>query len=787
MRVSYRWLKEFVDIDVSAEELADRITMAGLEVDTVERIDTCGAIVAEIVDIKKEGKLLLCKADIGDKVINVATADSTVEVGEKFPLVLAGGAVGDRKIEKRRFGDFVSEGMLLSAEELNLEDASTELFRLDRSFENGVALSKLDEFDDSIIEIELTPNRADALSMLGVARDVAALYSKKVKLPEIEFNQIDKSVEDLKSVKVEDFENCPRYTLTAADVSVKRSPFFMRIRLLKCGVRAINNIVDITNYVLLALGQPMHAFDVNKLNGDVIVRKAKNGEKIVALDGKEYKLDETMLVIADEESPVAIAGVMGGEFSSVDNSTQTIALESAFFNPVSIRLTARKLKLHTESSHRFERGVDPNLPIFASRYALSLMEKYADAKVYKGIIDVKEKEFEPKKVSANFDNINALLGSDYSSSDMVEVLVGLGFGVEQIDKKSVEITVPTYRFDIEGEHDIAEEIARIKGYDTIKPTFPVVETRIKSEDKTEKLARDVTRLLADSGLFETKNYSFVDSKKLKLFDKDESQFVYLKNPLIDLQDVMRTTLVVSLMDALVFNLNKGVRSVPIFEVGRVFFKDNDFAKESVNVGFLLYGISNFSWYEKGRFFDFYDAKGVVELIASLADAKFDFESSKKEFLHPKRSADVFYKNSEIGFVGEIHPDIYPFYDLKFDKKARVIVGQIDLSQLSNLNTETVKYSSIPTLPTVYRDLAVVVSKDVRWADIEKEILNTEFVYKVGLFDVYDKLEDKDKVSLAFRVVLRNDEKTFTDDEIERIVNEIYAKLRDKFSAKLRGE
>ncbi|WP_022669812.1 phenylalanine--tRNA ligase subunit beta [Hippea alviniae] len=787
MRISYRWLKEFVDIDVSAEELADRITMAGLEVDSVEKIDTYGALVSKVVDIKRDGKLLLCKADIGDRTVNVATADSTVEVGEKFPLVLAGGVVGDRKIEKRKFGDFISEGMFLSAEELGLEDASSELFRLDESFKNGTPLVELDEFDDSIIEIELTPNRADALSILGVARDVAALYSKKVKMPEIEFNQTDKSVEDLISVKVEDFENCPRYTLAAADVLVKRSPFFMRIRLLKCGVRAINNIVDITNYVLLALGQPMHAFDINKLNGGILVRKARNGEKIVALDGKEYKLDETMLAITDEKGPIAIAGVMGGEFSSVDNSTKTIALESAFFNPVSVRLTARRLKLHTESSHRFERGVDPNLPLVASRYALSLIEKYGDGKIYKGIIDVKEKEFKPKKIIANFDNINALLGSNYSSSEMVEVLVGLGFDVEQVEKNTIEITAPTYRFDIEGEHDIAEEIARIKGYETIEPTFPVVETKIKSEDKTEKLAKDITRLLADSGLFETKNYSFVDSRKLKLFDKDENSFVYLKNPLIDLQDVMRTTLVVSLMDALVFNVNKGVRSIPIFEVGRVFFKDNDFAKESVNVGFLLYGVSNFSWYEKGRFFDFYDAKGVVELIASLVNAEFDFEPSNREFLHPKRSADVFYKGDKIGFVGEVHPDIYPFYDLKFEKKSRIVVGEIDLTHLTELKTETVKYSSIPTLPTVYRDLAVVVSKDVRWADIEKEILKTEFVYKVGLFDVYDKLEDEDKVSLAFRVVLRNDEKTFTDDEIESIVSEIYTRLKDKFSAKLRGE
>ena len=787
MRFSYRWLKEFIDIDWTPEELADRLTMAGLEVDSVEKIETFGSIVGETKNIKRHGNLLVCETDIGEKTITIVTADTSVRVEEKFPVILAGGKLGDRVIGKRRFGEYTSEGMFLSAEELGLEESSNELFRLDPSFKNGKPLSEIDEFDDHVIELELTPNRADALSVLGIARDVRALSGKEIKLPESDFSVIDKKIDDFIDVEIRDYENCPRYSLHLAEVEVKPAPFFMRMRLLKSGIRAINNIVDITNYVLMAFGQPMHAFDFNKLSGNIIVRRAKEGESIVALDGKEYKLDGSMLVIADEKSPVAIAGVMGGEFSSVDENTKLVALESAFFNPVSVRLTARRLKLHTESSHRFERGVDPNLCVEAARYALSLMEKYASAKVYQGVIDNKWGEFEKKEVMVSFDGINKLLGSNYSSSEVVDVLVGLNMDVESVGDGKIKLKVPTYRFDIENEADIAEEVARIKGYDTIEPTYPTIEARFKVKDKVEQVSIDVSKALANIGLFETKNYSFVDDKRLVLFDRNKDQFVYLKNPLIDTQNVMRTNLAVSLMDALIFNITKGARSVPIFEVGRVFFKDEDFAKEFVRVGFLLWGLRDFSWHDKGNYFDFYDIKGVAEAVGGVLSADFDYMPTEEHFLHPKRGADVFLNGKKVGYVGELHPDLYKEYDLKFEKKNRVLIGEIDLTVAVDLLSGKVIYEQLPKLPTVWRDLAVVMDRSVRWSDIEREIKGVESVYKVALFDVYDKLEDENKVSLAFRVILRRDDRTFTEEEIEQILSSIYERLRDKFNAKLRGE
>ncbi len=787
MRLSYRWLKEFIDVGWSAHEIADKLTMAGLEVDSVEKIETFGSIVGEIVDVKRLNNLAVCKTDVGDRVIDIITADLSVKKGEKLPVVLAGSDFKGKTLEKKRFGEYISEGMFLSLEELELEESSSELFRLDSSFKNGIPLETIDEFDDFIIELELTPNRADALSVLGIARDVKALSGRSITLPEIKFSTLDKKISDTIDVDILDYENCPRYTLAVSEVEVKPAPFFIRMRLIKSGIRAINNIVDITNYVMMALGQPMHAFDLKKLNGNIIVRKAKSGEKITALDGKEYILDDSMLVIADERCPVAIAGVMGGEFSSVDENTKTIALESAFFNPVSVRLTARKLKLHTESSHRFERGVDPNLCLEASKFALTLIEKYADGKIYSGFIDRKKQEFKRKSLSVSFGGINRLLGSDYTSDEIVEVLTNLNMDVEKEGSDRVKIYVPTYRFDIENEADIAEEVARIKGYDTIEPTYPTVEARFKVKDETEKLSDEIARTLADLGLFETKNYSFVDDRKLKLFDKNVEHFVYLKNPLVDTQNVMRTNLAVSLMEALLFNLSKGARSVPIFEIGRVFFKDGDFAKEFVKVGILLYGMRSFNWHEKGEYFDFYDLKGFTRAIGGVVGIEPDYTISEEEFLHPTRSADILMNGDKVGYLGELHPDLYKEYDIKFDKKNRVLIGEVNLTIASSIKKIDILYEKLPTLPTVWRDLAIVVRRSVKWADIEAEIKRVDYVYKVALFDVYDKLDDKDKVSLAFRVVLKRDDKTFTEEEIERVIGEIYGRLKAKFNAKLRGE
>ena len=788
MRISYRWLKEFIDTDISADELAYKITMAGLEVDSVNKIETYDSVVGEIKKIDKKGGLYLTSVDTGGKLVNIATSDTSIDIGDKFPVAVSGSKIaGGVIIKKREFGDFVSEGMMLSAAEIGLEDTSSGLLKLDKDFKNGTKLSDLDEFDDYLIEIELTPNRADALSILGVARDIRALTKLNIKYPKMNFSVISKNINNYISVDVENFEGAPRYTLLMADVEVDESPFFIRSRLIKSGIRPINNVVDITNYVLMALGQPMHAFDFNRLNGDISVRNAKREEKILALDGREYELDENILVIADAKNPIAIAGVMGGEDSSVVDSTKTIALESAHFNPVGVRLAARKLKLHTESSHRFERGVDPNLCLTASSYALCLLENYAHAKIYSGYIDKKNSDFKAKSFVCSFSGINSLIGSDFEQKNIKETLEYLEFKPKVVSIDKFKVTVPTYRFDIECEADIAEEVARCVGYDKVPSTLPVVQASFKQSKPVDYIKHSLTKTLADTGFMEVVNYSFIDSGKLRLFNDKENEFVYLKNPLIEGQDVMRTTLSCGLLDSLKFNMNKNAKSVALFEMGRVFFKDNEYSKEFDHLGVLMWGEASFNWFEKDRTYDFYDIKMVPEIIEHTFNVEFGYKKSNKAFLHSGRSAELFIGKDDVGFIGELHPDLYEQYDMKFDKKTRILLCEIDLDITASNLKSTIMYEKLPKLPTVARDLAIVVDKNIPADDVKKVIESFGNVYEVALFDIYDKLRDKNKKSLAFRIVLKNDKKTFTDSEIEDATNSIFSALKVQFDANLRGE
>ncbi len=787
MIVSYNWLKEFIDIECSVSELADKITMAGLEVDSVKKIETYDAVIGQIAKITSKNGLNIYKVDTGNGFTEIVSTGKRLNVNDKIAFVENGKKFKDTIIKSKEFGEFKSNGVILSAYDFGMDAPSDEGLVLEETAKNGAKLNSIDEFNDYLIEIEFTPNRADALSILGVARDIKALTKKELKYPNKDFKTNGKKIEDIISAKIENYANCPRYTLAAVDIKVKPSPFFIKMRLLKSGIRPINNIVDITNYVLMAFGQPMHAFDADKIDGSITIRNAQIQEKITALDSKEYELDEDMLVISDDKKAIAIAGVMGGEESSISDKTTTILLESAHFNPTSVRLTARKLKLHTEASHRFERGVDPNLCIDATSYALKLLSLYADAKIYEGIIDLKEHSFESKKIICKYSGINKLLGSNFNKDEIFEVMQNLQFKPQNQDNDSFIVYAPTYRFDMENEADVAEEVARIMGYGNITATMPVVSVSFKEENKINSYQKRVAEALSYMGMFEVINYSFTESSRLKLFDKDEDKFVYLKNPLIENQSVMRTTIACGLMDNLVFNINKGAKTVPIFEFGRVFFKDKDYVKESYKIGFLMWGNTPLNWFEKERFYDFYDIKGVSEAIAGISNSSFIYKRSEKEFLHPKRSADLFLQNENLGYIGELHPDLYEVFGIKFDRKKRILIGELSagclIERLNNINM----YKKIPKIPTVTRDLAVVADKDIDVQDIISTIKNNENIYSATLFDVYDQLKEKNKKSLAFRLILKNNsDSTFKDTEIDEIVNSVYNEIENKFNVKLRG-
>lgn len=784
MIISYNWLKEFVNLSCSAQEFADKITMSGLEVDSIHRINSYDARVGEVKETKEAEKLLLLSVELGSETINVATVDRNIKPNDKIAVVRAGDKFRNVTVRPKYFGNFLSNGVGLAYEDFNLESSSSGLMKLDNSYENGMLLKGLPEFNDTVIEMDLTPNRADALSMLGVARDVRAIFGGELHYPESAINYIDRNIKDVVNVSVKDKELCPRYYLSIAEVDVKPSPFFIQMRLLKCGVRPINNVVDITNYVMLALGQPLHAFDIDRLDGNITVRKSNN-EKILALDSKTYQLDKNMLAICDDKGPIAIAGVMGGENSSVIDSTKTIALEAAFFDRTSVRLTAKRLKMHTDASHRFERGVDPNLCGRASEYALSLLSRYADAKVFKSCIDEKSRAFNRASVSCGYGDVNNLLGSSFSNKQIINVMNNLDFDPVEIDEGSFEVNIPTYRFDIEGEADIAEEVARIIGYDNIEPTMPVVPISFKREHKFKDAHIRLVGVMRDLGLYEAVNYSFTSDDKLKNFCSDDKSFIYLKNVLIEYQNVMRTTLISGLLDNLELNLNRGVKNVSLFEIGRVFKKIEERITESEHLGVILYGSRSVNWHDKGRVYDFYDIKGIFEAAIGCLNFNAEFKRANLDFLHPKRSADIYVLGEKIGYIGEINPKIYENYNIEFTNN-RILVGEIDLSRLLSLESKKIFYHKLPVLPTVTRDLSVVVDKKTDVVQMENLIKENKNIYRVGLFDVYDKLDDENKKSLTFRLILRNEDKTFTDQDIDSIVNNVFKKLQNVFDAKLRG-
>ncbi|MGB9743987.1 MAG: phenylalanine--tRNA ligase subunit beta [Desulfurella sp.] len=761
MKVSYNWLKEFVDIPVSSFELAEKFTLSGLEVESIINTqDACfDSIVGKILSRQPlPNNLYLLVVDIGKKQLSIVTSDYHLDIGDKVGVAQAGTNFNGI-VKEKKFGKYISEGFLLSASELGLEETSNNVFVLDSSFEVGTKLKDLEVFNDFIFDISITPNRADCLSILGIAREVSIYYNKPIKLKEC---QIIK--EDNKFSVILD-KDCPSYIASNMKVKISPSCFDIRQKLIKCGVRPINNVVDITNYCMLALGQPMHAFDKDKIGNKIIVRNAFKKERIVALNDVEYELEDD-LVISDDKKAIAIAGIMGGRDSQIDENTTNIILECAYFVPERIRKTSKKLKLSSESSYRFERGIDPNLNEYATYFAIDLLKQYANAEVVGITKNITKKA--PIEVTFTVDEINNFLGSKYEKKKFYQI----GFEIKETPSNLVAI-VPTYRIDIENMEDIAEEIARIDGYDKLPSTKPCMS--INCEPVKDK--KDSIRLLLKSnGLFEAINYSFVDGHLLSKLT-NSSNLLYLKNPLTQEQNCMRNTLFLGLMENLVFNLNHNIKSVALFEIGKIF----DLENESNALGIILHGFKPINWYTQKNLFDFYDIKGLFEAIFGLFECNIEFKNQELAFMHPKKTLAVYNNGNYIGFFGEIHPNVYDIFEIKF-LKSGVLYGEILIDSFDRF--KSFHYKSLPKFPIVVRDLNIVVDKSERVDEIKSTISNFEFVYKVNLIDVYDMANKK---SLNFRIELYSQEKTLSDEDIEKLINEIFLSLKDKFKAAIRGK
>ena len=661
MLVPLKWLKAYVDIDeMEIDELYEKFILSGSNIEEIKEFgkELDKVVVGKITEIRKHpnaDKLLIAKVDVRSEVLQIVTGASNIDEGQYIPVVLAGGKLpGGIKIKKGKLRGEESCGMMCSAQELGIPDKVIPthqrdgIYILNQAYPLGSDIRDILGWNNFVIEFEITPNRPDCLSIIGMAREAAAVFKKKVQYPEPKIENEHGDIHQYASIEVQNTQNCKRYVARViTDVKVEPSPQWMQTRLMQAGVRPINNIVDVTNYVMLELGQPLHAFDLNTLEGQkIVVRNASANEKFTTLDGVERTLEDSMLMICDAKKPVGIAGVMGGLNSEITEETKTILLESANFHSDNIRATSKKLGLRTEASSRFEKGVDPNIALLAANRACELIEQLGAGRIVKGVLDIYPEPLQEKKILVRPERVNALLGTDLSAQEMKEILERLEMNVEEIENQLL-VTVPTFRSDILEEVDFVEEIARIYGYDRLKKTFPKGSEQ-GAKTNGQIIEDTVKNILNGLGLNEILTYSFVSPKSLDMIKVPEDSFlrntVKLLNPLGEETSIMRTTLILNMMEVLARNVHRNVEQAKAFELGAVFIpKSLPIEDLPIEKKMLLLGMY-------GEGIDFYVLKGIVEELfqnLNISDCEYIPEQNHYAF-HPGRCANIIWRNHEIG-------------------------------------------------------------------------------------------------------------------------------------------
>lgn len=797
MLVPVSWLKNYVKIDdISLEELEEKLILSGSNTETVEEIaeGVKKVVVGKIKEINKHpnaDKLVITKVDVGDEVLQIVTGAENINVGDFIPVALVGSWLpGGIKIKRGKLRGETSNGMMCSPEELGFDDSvipkgfKDGIFILNGEYTLGEDIKEALELDDNVIEFEITPNRPDCLSMIGMARETSATFDLSVNYPQIRLKNEVENVNDYVAIEVKDPDLCKRYAgRVVKDIKIQQSPMWLQIRLMKAGVRPINNIVDITNYVMLEYGEPLHAFDLDKINENkIIVRRAEKNEKIKTLDGVERKLDDEVLVIADSKRPVALAGIMGGEDSEVSNSTNTILLEAASFNRKNVRTSSRKLGLRTEASSRFEKGIDPNIVEIAIDRACQLIEELGAGKVIKGKIDCYEEKLEKWSITVRPNRINSLLGTKLSVDEIVNILERLELSVDK-QGEELSVSIPTFRQDLIKEIDIVEEVARIYGYNVIESTLPKGATWGAKTNAQE--IEDYTKSTLNAlGLNEITTYSFVSPKSLNQINIPEESLlrrnVTLINPLGEEYSVMRTSLMPNLLDVLARNFKRNVPEALAFELGRVFIP-HDIPVSSLPIEKKVLTLGMY-----GDEIDFFCLKGVVsELLNKLGIKNLSFEPEKTHpSFHPGRCANIVYGNHILGTLGEIHPDVLENYG--FDN--RVYIADIDFNILLQITRLDRVYKPLPKYPATTRDMAIIVKEELYHKEIEEIILENggSILESCTLFDVYrGKQISKGDKSMAYSLTFRAKDRTLTDEEVNKVFDKILNQLKNKLNAELR--
>lgn len=792
MLISNEWLKEYVTIDDSVSNLAERITRTGIEVDDlIDYTKDIKNLVVGFVKSKEKhpdaDKLNVCQVDIGeDEPVQIVCGAPNVDAGQYVIVAKVGGRLpGGIKIKRAKLRGERSEGMICSLQEIGISSNY-----VPKTFESGIyvfseaqvpgtdALQAL-YLDDQVMEFDLTPNRADALSMIGTAYEVAALYNTKMTKPETTSNELELSANDELTVTIKNEDKVPYYSARVVhDVTIEPSPIWMQARLIKAGIRPINNVVDISNYVLLEYGQPLHMFDQDAIGSQqIVVRQANEGEKMTTLNDTERELLTSDIVITNGQTPIALAGVMGGDFSEVKEQTSNIVIEGAIFDPVSIRHTSRRLNLRSESSSRFEKGIATEFVDEAVDRACYLLQTYANGKVLKDRVSSGELGAFITPIDITADKINRTIGFDLSQNDIVTIFNQLGFDTE-INDDVITVLVPSRRKDITIKEDLIEEVARIYGYDDIPSTLPVFD-KVTSGQLTDRQykTRMVKEVLEGAGLDQAITYSLVSKEDATAFSMQQRQTIDLLMPMSEAHASLRQSLLPHLIEAASYNVARKNKDVKLFEIGNVFFAngEGELPDQVEYLSGILTGdyVVN-QWQGKKETVDFYLAKGVVDRVSEKLNLEFSYRRADIDGLHPGRTAEILLENKVVGFIGELHPTLAADNDLK-----RTYVFELNFDALMAVSVGYINYQPIPRFPGMSRDIALEVDQNIPAADLLSTIHahGGNILKDTLVFDVYqgEHLE-KGKKSIAIRLNYLDTEETLTDERVSKVQAEIEAAL-----------
>ena len=797
MLVSYNWLKQYTNIEDNATDLAEKITRGGIEVEGVEYLaDNISNVVVGYVETKEKHpdaeKLNVCTVNVGEEdKLQIVCGAPNVDAGQYVIVAKVGATLPGIKIKKAKLRGVESQGMICSLKELGLNQSV-----VPKNYQDGIYIFESEQklgadavevlgLNDYILDLSITPNRADALSMRGLAYELGALYNQKVTFPD---SEVEENYSDTELKVVVESNSCKNYLgQVVKNIEVKDSPLWLQTRLMNSGIRPINNIVDITNFVLLEFGQPMHAFDKDLVGNSIVVRNAKEGEVLETLDGEERKLQESDLVITDGTKPIALGGVMGGKNTEVSNNTKNIILESAYFNPVSIRRTSAAHGLRSDSSARFEKGIDPNMQKAALQRAVELILELCPNATVEASVGVVNKE-EEKEVVISTSYINNYLGITLSTEEITSILESLSFSVE-VDGEELTVKIPTRRPDISIKQDLVEEVIRIYGYDNLASTLPKFSKTTKGGlTYSQRAIRDLRKVYVGLGFNDTINYSLVSDEESTQYTLDNHHKVRLMMPMTETHSTLRQSLIPGLLNTVQYNVARKQKDLKLLEIGRVFFgsgDDNIQPKETLYLSGALTGEENSTkWLNESSVIDFYTAKGYLEVIFERLglDEKVLYKKAKIDGMHPGRTAEVYLGEKLIGFIGEIHPVVASDKDLN-----ETYVFEINLDEVISESKVKPKYEEVTKYPEITRDIAMLVDLVDEYQNIYDviESINSKLITKIELFDLYVGPELlAGKKSIALTITYSDKQKTLTDEEVTK-VHEKVLKALDEYGAIIR--